>query len=234
MKNYLLTFFLIILCIPFINAQEEEEVDIPEPKIANDQVVFNIVTNIMNPGPKGISSKPYASLGAEFYSYSPLIGKKKKVGLAMGVGVGTLNYNIDAAPFRDSLDNTILTNLPDSLQYKKSKIVVTYWDIPVEIRIRSNPSPKGNSFKFAAGFKFGVMLSNHYKYRGDSWSEEDRTVKFKTYYIDNIMRIRYGLYARLGYGKFTVMGNYYLTPLFEKNKGPESMVVSFGLSFLII
>lgn len=234
MKRLFVCLLALAFSVTFLHAQEEEEVSLPMPKSSNDQLVFNLVTNLMNPPLANITSKPYASLGAEIYSYSPLIGKKSKVGLAMGVGVGTFNYNMNAFPMRDSLDHTVFTRLPDSLQYKKSKITITYWDVPIEIRVRSNPSAKGNAFKFAAGFKFGVMLSNHYKYRGDSWTEDNRQVKFKTYYIDNMMRIRYGAYARIGYGKFTVMGTYYLTPLFEKGKGPESTVVSLGLSFLII
>lgn len=234
MKKIFALLLLAGLMSHFVIAQEEEEISLPAPKASNDQFVVNLITNLINPAPDGVSSKPYASLGAEIYSYTPLIGKKKKVGFAMGVGVGTLNYNMDAAPGLDTLGNTRFYHLHDSLSYKKSKIVITYWDIPLEIRVRANPDKKGNAFKFAAGFKFGVMLSNHYKYRGDSWVENDKTVKFKTYYIDNLMKIRYGAYARVGYGKFTLMGTYYLTPLFEEGKGPETPVMSLGLSFLII
>lgn len=236
MKKVLLIMFFIFPALTVAFAQEEEEVvdAMPEVKIQNDQVVFNVITNMLNPVPENVSAKPFSSLGAEIYSYSPLIGKKKKVGVAMGIGVGTLNYDIGAIPGLDSLKKTIFNKIPDSINYKKSKITVAYWDIPIEVRFRTNPSTKGNAFKFALGFKFGIMLSNHWKYKGDDFYEKDRIIKQKIYNIDNMMKFRYGAYARLGYGKFTLMGTYYLTPLFIEDKGPESMVLSLGLSFLII
>ncbi len=236
MKKALLFLFFIFPALTVAFAQEEEEVvdAMPEVKIQNDQIVFNVITNMLNPVPDNVTAKPFSSLGAEIYSYSPLIGKKKKVGVAMGIGVGTLNYDIGTIPGLDSLKKTVFNKIPDSINYKKSKITVAYWDIPIEVRFRTNPSTKGNAFKLALGFKFGIMLSNHWKYKGDSFDEDEKTVKFKIYNVDNVMKIRYGAYARLGYGKFTLMGTYYLTPLFIEDKGPESMVLSMGLSFLII
>ncbi|PKP19207.1 MAG: hypothetical protein CVU05_11865 [Bacteroidetes bacterium HGW-Bacteroidetes-21] len=230
--NKIFPFLFFVLSAMSIFAQDDEV--LPEvPKGSNDQFVVNLVNYMWNPVPAGVSMKPI-NLGAEVYSYSPLIGKKKKISLAMGVGVGTANYYIDAMPALDSNKNTIFLKIPDSISYKTNKMTTVYWDIPLEVRFRSTPNPKGNSFKFALGFKFGVMLSNHMKYKGKDFDGSDNEIKFKEYNIDYVMKYRYGAFARIGYGKFTVMGTYYLTPLFEKNKGPEIMPLSVGLSFLII
>lgn len=239
MKYLFLTFTLLLFSLSTITyAQNEESETVQDDNIFDkakkrqgDQIILNIVSSAWTKLPKNVELKPI-NLSIEAYSMTPLIGKRTNVSLAMGFGVSTANYNINAAPGLDSLKNTILNQLSDSISYKKNKISVTYWDVPLELRFRTTPNEKGRSFKVVAGFKFGVMLSNHRKYKGDNGFNKE--IKIKEYNIDHIAKYHYGPFFRMGYGKFTLYGSYMLTPLFEDKKGPEITPFTVGLSLLII
>jgi len=231
-KSILLIITLIIYSANII-AQNTDEYLIGGKNIPKDRLIINLISNTWLNAPDDLKIKPI-SLSLDVYSMSPIIGKKSQVSLAMGTGIGTVNYYINSIPGLDTNNNTIFINIPDSINYKRNKVTASYLDTPIELRFRTNPNSSGRAFKIAAGFRFGIQLSNHWKYKGTSLDGSDKNIKFKQYNIDNALKYRYGVYFRIGYGKFTVMGAYSLSNFFEKNKGIELTPVSLGLSFLVI
>ena len=179
--------------------------------------------------PSNVTLKPY-SRGINISYLETLLGQHSNICLATGLEISSNNFFIDATP---KLNSGIITfvNIPDSINYKKNKLTTTYLEIPFELRFRTNKSNKEDkSFKIFVGFKIGYLISNHIKYKGDAFDGSNKQIKIKQYNIDNIEKYRYGVTARIGYGKFNITGFYSLTQMFEKDKGPDITPFSVGLS----
>lgn len=148
-----------------------------------------------------------------------------------GVGISSHNLHHDAILLED--DNGIsyfekLKNKYPGISYDKNKFTVTYLDFPVEFRLRTE---KG--FRFGLGFKIGVLLQSHSKYRGDDYingTTEELKVKFHRF--DNIETYRFGFLGRVGWKWINVYGFYSVTTLFKPDLGPEMYPVSVGVSIL--
>lgn len=203
-------------------------------KMPNDQVIVNLLSNMLLNLPEGMKSMP-VSVGAEAYFMSPLIGKKSSLSLALGLGIGVNNFHNNCIPF-DSLEVTYFEQIPGEYEYIKNKITTAYIDIPIEIRFRTKPNLKNRNFKVAVGGKAGYLISSYLKYKGEDFRSagSNKIVKFKEYNLDNILTYRYGTFLRLGYGKMNLIINYTLSSLFEKDKGPDLIPVSFGFSFTLL
>lgn len=213
----------------------QNEIIIPDStvKMPKDQLVLNILSNTWLNSPEKMELMP-VSVGAEAYFMTTIIGKNSALGLAVGSGFGVNNFHNNCIPF-DSLDVTYFKQIPGEYEYIKNKITTAYIDIPVEIRFRTKPNLKKRNFKVAIGGKVGYMISNYIKYKGEDFrAGSNKMVKFKEYNLNNIEPLRYGTYLRIGYGKMNLLINYTLSPLFEKNKGPDVIPVSFGFSFTLV
>lgn len=238
MKNL----FIIIILISFsgcLNAFSQEitisdSLQTPDTtKMPNDQIIFNVLSNTWLNSPKNIKLMP-VSLGVEAYAMTPIIGKKSSFSIAIGFGVGANNIHNNSLPY-DSLEVTYFSPIPGNYEYVKNKITTAYVDIPLEFRFRTKPNFKKRNFKIALGGKFGYLISNYIKYNGEDFrNSTSKYVKFKEFNVDNITKIRYGAFVRIGYGKINAIVNYSLSPLFEKDKGPDVVPVSFGLSFTLL
>ncbi|MCX7696247.1 MAG: PorT family protein [Bacteroidales bacterium] len=140
--------------------------------------------------------------------------------VAGGLGVSAHNFNFQAEMRKDS--NDVVEFHPFAEKKDKYKLVLSYVDIPVEFRYRSKGK---NVFRFYIGGKFGLMVGNHTKMI-------DEGLKIKSYNISNLLPFRYGLTMTVGYKLFNVFAFYSLSPLFEKNKGPQMYPISIGISII--
>jgi hypothetical protein len=189
--------------------------------------------------PKGMEISPL-SMAFDIYGMYPFIGKKSFVSLAAGLGLSA--QNLKSNNFLLNSDTSVFIPIPKNLNYLQNKITTLFLDLPVEIRFRSRPKPpsKGGkvrkrNVKFAMGFKVGYNIQSYVKYDGKDYRAHNygKDIKFKEYRIRNLQKLRYGVYGRLGYGKFSIYGYYALTNLFENNKGPEMRPFAVGLSIMI-
>ena len=158
---------------------------------------------------------------------------KSNFSIAYGIGISVHNLYSNCMP--SNIDSTGKPSgktefkaIPDSIKHQNNKISLFYADIPVEIRFRTKKS--SNNFKFAVGFKIGYLLQSHIKYEGDRQDNIQGTIKYKTYDIPNIEKLRYSVTARIGFSKYSIYGAYSLTTLFKGNKGPEMFPVSVGIA----
>lgn len=227
---------LLIACLLIISDLSAQNDSIYQPdtiKMPNDQLIINLLSNTWLDAPENVKLMP-VSIGCELYSMSPVFGKKKSFSGALGFGIGVNNVHLNSLPF-DSLDATHFMEIPGGYEYTKNKITVAYADIPFELRYRTKPNIKKRNFKISVGGKFGYMISNYLKYKGQDFrNSSTKIAKFKEYNISNILEYRYSAYLRAGYGKINFIINYTLSPLFEKDKGPDVIPVSFGFSFTVI
>ena len=64
------------------------------------------------------------------------------------------------------------------------------------------------------------------------YEEDGDTQKYKDNQNFNTNPFKVDLTARVGYGWFTDFATYSLTPLFEKNRGPELHAFSVGMALV--
>ena len=171
-----------------------------------------------------------------YFMYDILLGKKSKprhFSIAPGIGVGSENYyfkKYGMSWHRDTI--TRFYALGDSISSKKSKLNMTYIDIPIEFRYRSAPNKKtGMSWKIAVGFKLGFLVGSKWKYKGeDPYKNDGEQITFKDIKVANMSKFRYGPTIRGGYGPLSLFCYYSIGSAFATNKGPKFNPIVFGLS----
>jgi hypothetical protein len=199
---------------------------------ASDRVVLDFTYDMLLNTPAEVETKGFSRGFNVYFMYDVVLGKSR-FSLAPGLGLGMNNYFHKNSISYDTTGNTVFSALPNGADFKKNKIGLTYFDIPVEFRFRSKPNAKQNSWKLAAGFKAGIILQSKWKYSGDEFREgfdPDRQVKFKEFNIDNLNRFRYGVTVRGGYGILNAFVYYSLSDLFTDGGGPRMTPLSFGIS----
>jgi len=150
-----------------------------------------------------------------------------KIGLVTGLGFEWNNYHFDNPSSIKEVDG-VIEELP--LTYtdiKKNRLQTTYLRAPLllEFQIPAGSKRIYLSAGPVAAVKLGSNTKIVYKENGD---EQD--LKNKDDY--NLSPLRYGFTARAGYRGLRLYANYYMTPLFEANKGPELYPFSVGITLL--
>lgn len=205
----------------------------------NPAIVVNWAYNSWIDIPENMSISPL-SMGADIYGMYTLLGKNTFVSLAIGGGLSVQNIKSNAY-YIDS-DTSYFQELPKALNYSTNKISTVFLDVPIELRLRSRPHTPDRSgvirkrnFRSALGFKIGYNIQNYIKYKGEDYRSHNyaNQNKFKEYKLDNILDYRFGVYARAGFGKFSVYGYYALSSYFKKNKGQVLIPYSIGISINI-
>lgn len=221
---------LFLICISFLSSYAQEipkTTKTPKPGFASGLVIFNDFwrENSKNMTPRAINQ------GMDFYVTYNVPIEKTPLSFSIGTGLGIHNLYSNAVLRQDSTGNYDFVKVIDLdttkvLHYKKSKISVAYWDFPLEFRFRD----KGG-FTMAVGVKFGLNINSMTKYKGDDYTglTNDKT-KMKIKDLDNIVKWRYGLTARMGYKMVELYYFYSLTDVFTKGKGPEIAPMSIGIS----
>lgn len=230
-------FFALLISVSTVIAQDEEEVPQKTKRKPQDRLVAELFVDHLVNKPEGLSLKPFSRGFNAYFTYDVPLGKSN-FSIAPGVGIGSSNYYINKSfDFTSFGDTTKFVNFPDSTSVKKNKLNLTYVDIPFEIRFRTKPNKNNKCWKLAAGFKFGVLLANKWKYKGTEFRDgtvnirEDQTVKFKEFNIPNLERLRYGVTVRGGYGPLNLFMYYGLSNLFNKNTGPGMNTIQAGIAF---
>ena len=114
------------------------------------------------------------------------------------------------------------------IQLEKTKLSTLYLTVPLLMEFQAGKNSWHRVY-FSAGVIGGINLGSHTKvvYRDGSGKQKDK--ERDDFYLSPF---RYGLTFRTGYRSLNLFANYYPTPLFQKNKGPELYPVAVGLSIL--
>lgn len=224
--------FLILLTLSnFIYSQELDSIKATK-YFSTDQIIYEINNNYWMNSPSGVKVRDI-SPSSNIYLMFPLLGKNHNISFAAGLGVGTSSVRYNSMLF-DSASFTYIIPLHDSIKYVHNKIFTTYLEAPFELRFMTNPNKKNRSFKISLGAKAGYLVGKHIKYSGtDYFFNSGYNIKIKWYKLRNILPYRYGLTAKIGYGKFAISGFYSLSSLFEEGKGPEVQPYNIGISIQI-
>lgn len=193
--------------------------------IKKDNFLIDITYASLINAPKNVTFD--MGYGASFQLFYDHQFKAKVLSGAIGIGYSNDNYYSNAfISHYDSINGNYSTFKPfgdlDSA-IKRNKYVTNYFEIPIELRYRSKPNVNGHSWKASVGFRVGFRLGSHTRTTTDDG-------RFEIYNHDALRRIRYGVTARLGYGRFGFVGNYNITRLFEDNRGHEMIPWSVGIT----
>jgi len=167
---------------------------------------------------------------------------KHHVGIVTGLGLEYNNYelkhNVRLNPYGGSYVygsnvtdfNSAYTwgEIDTSRSYSKNRFKTFYINAPLLFEINTGQH-KNKSFHLSTGaivgYKFKTKMKYKYKDNGDEQ-------KYKDNQDFNTNPFRVSLTARVGYGWLNFFGTYSLTPLFEKNRGPELHAFSVGMTIL--
>ena len=175
--------------------------------------------------PAGISTSPF-SVGINISRFIELpLNKGNNISIAFGgaLGLHNVHHNGSFITTTDTLSGIKYTSfeaIPSSVSYRRNKLSLNYFDIPFQLRFRTN---KKNNFFFFPGFKAGYLFNDHTTFVDDSG-------KYKHYNTYGMMRFRYGPTVHLGLNRFAFFAFYSLTPVFLKDKGDPFYTISAGMS----
>lgn len=197
------------------------------------KIQLDLFTDVWDGLPADITFRDYNPGVNLYYSYP--IPINENFAFSFGGGASWHNLYSNGVPMEmtDSLtgayDGTEFVKLPSGTTYKKNKLGLTYFDIPIEFRVKTYEPKK---FRFAIGGKVGFLVSARNKYKGDALTGDYEAFDGKVK-VDHINMIRYGATARIGYGMWNFYAFYSLTELFEHQNSPSMFPISFGISLLV-
>lgn len=195
-------------------------------RFAIDLLGSNWVYNKNSAGMNGIQTKWY-SRGINIYFYYDFRIKNSRVSFAPGIGYSSSNIYSRHGLVEDSVGTHFeaLTNAGD---YKVNKITLQYIDIPLELRIKTNPDKLDQVWKFAIGFKAGIRVDAHTKQK---LTENGRTKVYVERRFPDFNLFRMGPMIRIGYSSFNITAYYGILGVFKKDKGPQANEFTVGISF---
>jgi len=198
-------------------------------KPARDFVMLQIGYDGWNNTPDSINTTGIGRGFNAYLCYDFPFSKKSHFSFAAGIGIGTSNiyFKDQELTFTDTgaLGNTVRF-IPETRDYKKSKLTTAYLEAPFELRYFSNADNRNMGFKAAIGLKAGTLVGAHTKTKrsveGSSVVEKVNTKRY-------LETWRVAATLRLGYGNFSVYGAYNLNSLFKEGSGPQVNPYSVGL-----
>jgi hypothetical protein len=164
------------------------------------------------------------NFNVNFAQYSLGIGTDR-FGITTGAGIEWNNYH-----FSDTntimKDNGYIISKPTPENTKKNRFQTTYLTIPLLLEFQFPNYIRKNRAYLSVGGIMGIKLFSNTKVKyiegGYKQKEKDKS----DYYLNSL---RFGLTARLGYRDCALFMNYYLTPLFIEDHGPELHPISAGI-----
>jgi len=192
---------------------------------------FGINNDIWMKIPDSISPRKINQGADVFMNYMFPMDKKGHLSFFIGAGFGMHNLYHDALIGIDDNGVSYFYNAPAkvnnyNITVKKSKLSLTYFDIPFGFQYKAT-----NKLHGTLGFKVGWSWNEHSKYKGSDLAGTGYTVKEKELNLRNVETFHYGPYAVIGYKWFGLSVFYQLTSVFVKDYGPQIYPVTVGLVF---
>jgi hypothetical protein len=151
----------------------------------------------------------------------------RTLSIMSGLGIEWVNYRFSKEVTIREIDG-IATQVPiesfiDNFSYmKKSKLTGTYLNLPILLKIHLH-----RRFFIAAGVTGSLNTGSHTNVvfvntHGNKQTYKDYDIHLNTF--------RYGYVVRAGFRHLSMYVNYYVSPLFAKNEGPQVYPFVMGIS----
>jgi hypothetical protein len=230
----ILTVLAITMSCVAMQAQSKKTITTIKEGKANDHFMLQFTGDTWAGKPDSIATKSIGR-GANIYFMMNFPFKTNDhFSAALGAGFGTSSVYLDKveAAIAGSTSTLYFTNTSATTHYKKYKVATAYLEAPIELRWVKNPKNVDKSFKIALGGKVGTLLSASTKGKtllsstGSSIGNYTQQLKSKSYFNSS----RIALTARIGYGHFSVFGQYQMTTLFKENVAAAIRPYSIGFA----
>jgi Outer membrane protein beta-barrel domain len=152
---------------------------------------------------------------------------KKSWSFAPGVGLASSNIFLDStvASLKDTF--IYLKFIPDSINdFKRYKMSTTYLEFPFEFRYFGNTDNRNRGFKASLGLKIGTLINAHNKGVGSVKNSPYREKETNKRYHE---QWRIATTGRLGWGNFSIYGNYQLSNVFKTGNIQAITPYSIGI-----
>jgi hypothetical protein len=204
---------------------------VAESTMKKISVGYDLYTSIYLDMPTGIKTRTINQGANVFLMYNHIMSDKG-ISFAGGVGISSENlYLKNAFVPNVKADSIEFVNVPLGVNVTRSKLNVTYIDLPLEIRFVTK-----KQMRFTLGMKFGFLIDSKTMYKGDAIDQEGNKlgygthVKYKT--VNQLESVRYGVQARIGWKWVHVYAYYSLNKMFKADKGPQMYPISVGVTFM--
>ena len=170
-----------------------------------------------------------------FEKYIPLKGDR--FGILTGLGFQFNSYDLKTnnrlitTPSTDSTKSQ-LSSFRDSLNMasvSKNKFKATYLTVPILFEYNDAKLAR-KGFHFSAGMVFGYRIGSKNKMKYTTPSGNNKKDKYRDDF--NLNPFSMALTTRFGVGWVNLFATYNLSPLFEKDKGPELYPFTVGITLL--
>lgn len=164
------------------------------------------------------------NINLNFAQYSLGFGTDR-VGLVTGMGIEWSNYHFSDTNSIQKLNGEVMPkSIPENIT--KNRLQTTYMTIPLLIEAQFLGKDREDRFHLSAGVIGGIKLFSNTKIKYVENGDKQKDKIKNDYYLSTL---RYGLTARAGYKAIKLYVNYYPTPLFMADRGPELYPVAAGL-----
>ena len=159
-----------------------------------------------------------------FMQYNFLLNESGSVGF--GVGPGIMSHNLYSNSTIGDIKGDSVLFSPITVDYRRSKVNVVYFYIPMDIKFRFK-----NDIKLSVGFNFGFTIDSKQKYYGNRPSD-DKRVMIKEKKIEHLDQYTYGPTLRFGWKYINVFAEYQINGIFQRGYGTDNLnPVSVGITF---
>ncbi|MCF6171533.1 MAG: PorT family protein [Bacteroidales bacterium] len=177
--------------------------------------------------PSGFRARTINQGANVFIMYNLAIGETLHA-FSIGAGIRSQNMYTNSRVADVKGDSIIFNLIPDKLpnkvDYRKTKINLTYVEIPIEFKFKW-----ASGFKFGVGFKGSYLIDSKEKYVGTR-PESGAWEKVKNKDINYVQDFAFGATLRVGYKFISVFTYYQITKVFEVSRGPELYPISVGIT----
>jgi len=224
-KNMKRTTFGIFLFLVFMASQSINAQSISKSAMKKVTVGLDIFTDMWSNTPTNVTIRKVNPSANTYITYNMNVANSKNITFGIGLGIGNHNMYSNNGYIENVKTDTIkYIPVNSSLHMKRSKLSVTYLEIPLELRFRSK-----SDFKISVGFKLGYLIDSKEKYVGNT-TPKGAIQLIKRKGISQLNTFEYSPTLRIGYKSFNLFFSYALGPVFRIDHGPQLHPMSLGIT----
>jgi hypothetical protein len=154
---------------------------------------------------------------------------KNNIYVTTGLGAEINNYRFDKNVKMLSDTTPTQVVVESGKDYVKSKLVTGYLNAPLYLTFATNKFKNGKRLSVSPGLTAGWRFTSYNKRVVNENGDRQKSRNKDDF---NLNPFRVNASVRLGYGSFVLFANYALTPLFQKNEGPDLTAFSAGIRII--
>jgi hypothetical protein len=201
---------------------------------ANDHLLIQYGYSGWTSVPDTINQGGFSKAFNIFFMFDFPFKTNPKLSMAFGPGIASdhIKFKKTYVGIKERTATLPFTDQSDTTHFKKTKLVTTYLEAPIEFRYTANPLNSDRSFKFAVGIRAGLLINAHTRNKTLRNSEGSTIDDFSTKESSKrfFNTTRFVGTARVGWGHFSLFGSYQINALFKEGVAPDVRPFSIGLT----